>query len=73
MMASNGRPAMMSNPMCAMASNGQMVMANQVQIGNPAQLQGKTNQPIINETNHVTTICAYGHPGRTQAVGSLVW
>ena len=51
MMASNGRPAaMMSNPMCAMASNGQMVMANQVQIGNPAQLQGKNynykRQPI---------------------------
>lgn len=37
----NGRPAMIANPMCAMASNGQMVMANQVQIGNPAQLQGK--------------------------------
>ena len=36
----NGRPAMIANPMCAMASNGQMVMANQVQIGNPAQLQG---------------------------------
>jgi hypothetical protein len=48
MMASNGRPAaMMSNPMCAMASNGQMVMANQVQIGNPAQLQARLGTPYM--------------------------
>ena len=41
--ASNGMRAQMmpSGGMVAMANNGQVIMANQVQIANPAQLQGK--------------------------------